>query len=105
MEIVASIDSLKTVWSKYKSLQSNIDFIAMKDKRKLELEQPEENTQEELQKEIPTLTDAQFEKTLNSTKATMIKALTAITNGTLNATQVQTLAIENKLKELETVNQ
>lgn len=56
-------------------------------------------------KEIPTLTDAQFEKTLNSTKATMIKALTAITNGTLNATQVQTLAIENKLKELETVNQ
>ena len=105
MEIVASIDSLKTVWSKYKSLQSNIDFIAMKDKRKLELEQPEENTQEEIQKEIPTLTDAQFEKTLNSTKATMIKALTAITNGTLNATQVQTLAIENKLKELETVNQ
>ena len=61
MEIVASIDSLKTVWSKYKSLQSNIDFIAMKDKRKLELEQPEENTQEELQKKYQP-TDAQFEK-------------------------------------------
>ena len=55
-------------------------------------------------KEIPTLTDAQLEKTLSSTKATMIKALTAITNGTLNASQVQVLAIENKLKELEVTN-
>ena len=56
-------------------------------------------------KEIPTLTDAQFEKTLKSTRAVMIKALDAITNGSVIATQVQTLAIENKLKELETVNQ
>ena len=55
-------------------------------------------------KEIPTLTDAQLEKTLNSTKAIMNKALTAITNGGLNASQVQILAIENKLKELETIN-
>lgn len=42
MEIVASIDSLKIVWSKYKSLQTNNDFIAMKDKRKLELEKQNE---------------------------------------------------------------
>ena len=37
MEIVASIDELKTVWSKYKSLQTNKEFTAMKDKRKEEL--------------------------------------------------------------------
>jgi len=37
MEIVASIDELKTVWSKYKNLQTDKDFIAMKDKRKSEL--------------------------------------------------------------------
>ena len=63
----------------------------------------QEKTVEET-KEIPTLTDAQLEKTLNSTKAIMNKALTAITNGGLNASQVQILAIENKLKELETIN-
>ena len=63
----------------------------------------QEKTVEEA-KEIPTLTDAQLEKTLNSTKAIMNKALTAITNGCLNASQVQILAIENKLKELETIN-
>lgn len=37
MEIVASIDELKTVWSKYKNLQTDKDFTAMKDKRKAEL--------------------------------------------------------------------
>jgi len=37
MEIVASLEELKTVWSKYKSLQTDIDFIAMKDKRKTQL--------------------------------------------------------------------
>lgn len=37
MEIVASIDELKTVWSKYKNLQTDKDFTAMKDKRKNEL--------------------------------------------------------------------
>ena len=43
MEIVASIDELKTVWSKYKSLQTNKEFTAMKDKRKEELTiKPEE---------------------------------------------------------------
>lgn len=55
-------------------------------------------------KEIPTLTDTQLEKTLNSTKATMTKALTAVNDGKLIASQVQILAIENKLKELETIN-
>lgn len=57
----------------------------------------------EVQKEIPTLSDAQLEKTLNSTKATMTKALTAISNGSVIATQVQILAIEEKLKQLETI--
>lgn len=37
MEAVATIDELKTVWSKYKSLQANPAFIASKDKRKEEL--------------------------------------------------------------------
>lgn len=38
MEIVATMENLKSVWSKYKSLQTNNDFVAMKDKRKLEIE-------------------------------------------------------------------
>jgi hypothetical protein len=37
MTIVATIEELKTVWSKYKSLQTNLEFIASKDKRKEEL--------------------------------------------------------------------
>lgn len=37
MELVATIDDLKTIWTKYKSLQTNADFIAIKDKRKAEL--------------------------------------------------------------------
>lgn len=38
MEIVATMDDLKVIWSKYKSLQTNKDFVKMKDKRKKELE-------------------------------------------------------------------
>lgn len=38
MEIVADMDSLKTIWSKYKSLQTNAEFVAMKNKRKTEIE-------------------------------------------------------------------
>ena len=47
MEIVASIDELKTVWSKYKNLQTDKDFTEMKDKRKNELTpaQPEKITE------------------------------------------------------------
>lgn len=37
MEVVSTIEELKTVWSKYNSLQTNKDFIKMKDKRKNEL--------------------------------------------------------------------
>lgn len=37
MEIVATIDELKNVWSKYKSLQTTKEFLDMKDKRKTEL--------------------------------------------------------------------
>jgi hypothetical protein len=38
MEIVVTMEDLKTVWSKYKTLQTNKDFVAMKDKRKSEIE-------------------------------------------------------------------
>lgn len=38
MEVVASIDELKQVWSKYKSLQTDKKFVEIKDKRKSELE-------------------------------------------------------------------
>ena len=37
MEVVATMDDLKSVWSNYKHLQTNSDFTAMKDKRKGEL--------------------------------------------------------------------
>lgn len=35
--IVATTEDLKTVWGKYKNLQTNVDFVAAKDKRKEEL--------------------------------------------------------------------
>jgi hypothetical protein len=38
MEIVADMDSLKLIWTKYKSLQTAPEFVAMKDKRKTEIE-------------------------------------------------------------------
>lgn len=38
MEVVASIESLKEVWSRYKSLQTEPKFVKAKDKRKKELE-------------------------------------------------------------------
>lgn len=34
MEIVSTIEELKTVWTKYKGLQTNLEFIKMKDQRK-----------------------------------------------------------------------
>ena len=37
MEIVADIEELKAIWSKYKSLQTNDEFVKAKDKRKNEL--------------------------------------------------------------------
>jgi hypothetical protein len=37
MEIVSNLEDLKTVWSKYKSLQTNKEFINMKDKTKEKL--------------------------------------------------------------------
>lgn len=38
MEIVATIDDLKNVWSKHKNLQQTSKFVEMKDKRKQEIE-------------------------------------------------------------------
>ena len=37
MEIVATIDELRSVWTKYKTLKKNTEFITIKDKRKNEL--------------------------------------------------------------------
>lgn len=38
MEIVQTIEQLKEIWSKYKSLQTDVDFTTIKDKRKNELQ-------------------------------------------------------------------
>lgn len=38
MEVVATIDELKIIWGKYKNLQKDKDFVAVKDKRKGELD-------------------------------------------------------------------
>ena len=37
MELVATIDELKVIWSKYNNLQTNPEFVKIKDKRKEEL--------------------------------------------------------------------
>lgn len=37
MKLVATLDEMKVIWSKYKSLQTNPDFVSVKDKRKEEL--------------------------------------------------------------------
>jgi len=37
MELVATLDEMKVVWSKYKSLQTNPEFVKIKDTRKEEL--------------------------------------------------------------------
>lgn len=39
MEVTANIEDLKSVWSKYKHLQANAEFVSAKDKRKTELTQ------------------------------------------------------------------
>jgi len=46
MELVATIDELKIIWSKYKTLQTDKDFVKMKDKRKSEIESEINNQQE-----------------------------------------------------------
>lgn len=48
MELVATIDELKIIWSKYKNLQTNKDFVAMKDKRKLAIETENKKQEEEI---------------------------------------------------------
>ena len=45
MELVATIDELKVIWSKYKNLQTNNDFVKMKDKRKKSIEEENLKTQ------------------------------------------------------------
>lgn len=101
MEIVANMDDLKTVWSKYRNLQTNKKFIEIKDKRKNELTPVETQTESQNENpEVPSLTDAQLKKTLNSTKSVMEKALKAIEQGTVIATAEQVLEIQNKLASL-----
>ena len=50
--------------------------------------------------QVPSLTDKQFDKVLASNIETIEKCLNAVEEGKLNATQVQVLALKNKLKEL-----
>lgn len=50
---------------------------------------------------VPTLTDKQFEKLLTVEVETIERNLNAIEEGKLNATQVQVLALENKIKEIK----
>jgi phage recombination protein Bet len=64
--------------------------------------QPEEITQDIAHIEvieIPTLTDAQLKKVLEMTSDKLEMYLNKIEQGELNATQIQVLAIENKLKQ------
>jgi len=51
MELVATIDELKIIWSKYKNLQTNKEFVAMKDKRKKAIELENEKQKQEPQAE------------------------------------------------------
>jgi len=37
MELVATLEEMKVVWSKYKSLQTNPEFVKIKDTRKDQL--------------------------------------------------------------------
>lgn len=37
MKLVATLDEMKVIWSKYKSVQTNSEFVSVKDKRKEEL--------------------------------------------------------------------
>ena len=48
MELVATIDELKIIWSKYKNLQTNKDFVSMKDKRKSAIEEENKKQEEEI---------------------------------------------------------
>lgn len=48
MELVSTIDELKIIWSKYKNLQTNKDFVTMKDKRKLAIETENKKQEEEI---------------------------------------------------------
>lgn len=59
-----------------------------------------EAIQAEVIKPVSTLTEKQFDKLLLSDLPTIQKHLTAITEGKLNATQVQELALKNKVTEL-----
>jgi len=52
---------------------------------------------------VPTLNDKQFTKLLTCDAEIIERNLNAIEEGKLNATQVQVLEIENKLKELQNV--
>ena len=65
-----------------------------------EMEQSTEDVQHVEVMQVPSLTDKQFDKVLASNIETIEKCLNAVEEGKLNATQVQVLALKNKLKEL-----
>lgn len=55
MEIVQTIDDLKTVWSRYKNLQTDSEFVAAKDKRKGELTPSDNRSPEDLLRDCKTI--------------------------------------------------
>jgi len=66
-----------------------------------EMEQNTEDVQHVEVMQVPSLTDKQFDKVLASNIETIEKCLNTVEEGKLNATQVQVLALKNKLKELK----
>jgi len=65
-----------------------------------EMEQNTEDVPHVEVMQVPSLTDKQFDKVLASNIETIEKCLNAVEEGRLNATQVQVLALNNKVKEL-----
>ena len=112
MEIVADIESLKQIWAKYRNLQTNKDFVAIKDKRKSEIEKattidiPEtvvnvtsievvepETVEVEVVK-VSKLSDKQMEKLLASDIVTVKKAFASIEAGNIEVTPEQKSQLE-----------
>jgi len=104
MEIVANIEELKNVWSKYKNLQTNKAFITIKDSRKELLSVPEqiESTLEQAEPKAAKLTQKQMEKLLTSDITTIEKYLNVIEEGRLEVTESQNSQLIIYLETLKT---
>lgn len=96
MEIVATIDELKNIWSKYKSLQTNADFIKSKDTRKEELT-PEA--------ESKSLNENQFEKVLALSSDEMNVYFEKFKSGELILDADQVMELGNAITEKKLLGQ